>query len=80
MLEIGDLAKSALFQLAYSVPFKGRSLNLVPREAQNLSESITSCMLIPFFKFLLDSEEGKVKSSPIYGRDSKELGISPFLI
>ena len=44
---------------------------LVPREAQNLSQSMFSCMLIPFSMFLLDSDEGKVKYSPLYGRESK---------
>ena len=28
-------------------------------------------MLIPFFKFSLDSDQGKVKYLPLYGRGSK---------
>ena len=28
-------------------------------------------MLIPFFMFLLDSDQGKVKYSPLYGLGSK---------
>ena len=44
---------------------------LVPRDGQNLFQSMFSCMLIPFSMFLLDSERGKVKYSPLYGRESK---------
>ena len=71
LLEIGDLTKSALFWQAYPTPLRRRSMILVPREAQNLSQSMFSCMLIPFSMFLLDSDEGKVKYSPLYGRGSK---------
>ena len=39
--------------------------------AQNLSQSRFSCMLIPFSMDLLDSDEGIVKYSPLYGRGSK---------
>ena len=46
-------------------------MTLVPREAQNLFQSRFSCMLIPFSMFLLDSDEGKDKYSPLHGRGSK---------
>ena len=71
MLEIRDLTKSALFWRAYSSPLRGNSMTLVPREAQKLAQSTFSCMLIPFSMFLLESDEGKVKYSPLYGRGRK---------
>ena len=71
LLEIGDLTKSAFFWQAYLTPLRGRAMILVLREAQNLSQSMFSCMLIPFSMFLLDADEGKVKYSPLYGRGSK---------
>ena len=43
----------------------------VPQKAHNLSQSIFSCMLIPFSMFLLNLDEGKVKYSPLYARESK---------
>ena len=46
-------------------------MSLLPREAQKLLHSRFSCMLIPFSMFSLDSDEGKVKYSPLYGRGSK---------
>ena len=46
-------------------------MTFVPLEAQNLSRSRFSCMLIPFSMCLLDSDEGKVKYSPLYGRGSE---------
>ena len=46
-------------------------MTLLPREAQNLLHSRFSCMLIPFLMFSLDSDQGKVKYSPLYGRGSK---------
>ena len=72
--------KYPLFWQAYPTPLRRRSMILVPREAQNLSQSMFSCMLIPFSMFLLDSDEGKVKYSP-NGRESKvvgDFGRSPF--
>ena len=45
-------------------------MTLLPREAQNLLHSRISCMLIPFLMFSLDSDQGKVKCSPLYGRGS----------
>ena len=47
------------------------SMTLLPREGQNLLHSRFSCMLIPFLMFPLDSDQGKVKYSPLYGRGSK---------
>ena len=44
---------------------------LVPQEKQNLSQSLFTGMLIPFSMFLVHSDEGKVKYSPLYGRGSK---------
>ena len=44
---------------------------LVPRDVQNLSQSLFFCMLIPFSMLLLDSDEGKVKYLPLYGQGSK---------
>ena len=46
-------------------------MTLLPREAQNLLHSRFSCMLIPFLMFSLDSDQGKVKYSPLYGRGRK---------
>ena len=46
-------------------------MTLLPREAQNLLHTRFSCMLIPFYMFSLDYDEGKVKYSPLYGRGSK---------
>ena len=48
-------------------------MTFVPLEAQNLSRSRFSCMVIPFSMCLLDSDEGKVKVkySPLYGRGSE---------
>ena len=46
-------------------------MSLLPREAQNLLHSRFSCMQIPLSMFSLDSDEGKVKYSPLYGRGSK---------
>ena len=50
---------------------RGSSLTLLPREAQNLLHSRFPCMLIPFLMFSLDSDEGQVKYSPLYGREGK---------
>ena len=82
LLEIGDLTKSALFGWAYPTPLRSSSMSLLPREAQNLLHSRFSCMLIPFSMFSLDYDEGKVKYSPLYGRESKsdDFGRSPFSI
>ena len=44
---------------------------LVPRDAQKLSQSMFSCVLILFSLVLLDSHEGNVKYSPLYGRGGK---------
>ena len=71
LLKIGDLTKKAFFWREYSTPLRERYMTLVPREAQNLSQSRFSCMLVPFLMFLLDSDEGKVKYSSLYGRRSK---------
>ena len=46
-------------------------MTLLPREAQNLHHSRFSCMLIPFLMFSLDTHQGKVKYSPVYGRGTK---------
>ena len=46
-------------------------MTLLPREAQNLLHSRFSCMLIPILMFSLDSDQGKVKYSPLYKRGSK---------
>ena len=46
-------------------------MTLLQREAQNLLHSRFSCMLIPFLMFSLDSDQAKVKYSPLYGRGSK---------
>ena len=46
-------------------------MRLLLREAQNLLHSRFSCMLIPFSMFLRDSDEEKVKYSPLNGRESK---------
>ena len=71
LLKIGDLTQSALFWWAYPTPFTGSSMSLLKREAQNLPHSRFSCMLIPFSMFSLDSDQGKVKYSPLYWRGSK---------
>ena len=52
-------------------PLRASSMTLLPREAQNLLHRRFSCMLIPFLMFSLDSDQGKVKYSPLYGRESK---------
>ena len=46
-------------------------MSLLPREAQNLLHSRFSLMLIPYLMFSLDSDEGKVKYSSLYGQESK---------
>ena len=46
-------------------------MTLVLREAEKPTQSGFSCMLIPFSMVLLESDEGKVKYSPLYGRGSK---------
>ena len=46
-------------------------MSLLPRKAQNLLHSRFSCMLTTFSMFSLDYDEGKVKYSPLYGRESK---------
>ena len=46
-------------------------MSLLPREAQNLLHSRLSWMLIPFSMFSLDSDQCKVKYTPLYGRESK---------
>ena len=46
-------------------------MSLLLREAQNLLHSRFSCMLIPFSMFPLDYDEGRVKYSPLYGREAK---------
>ena len=46
-------------------------MTLLPREAQNLLDSTFSCMLIPILMFSLDSDQGKVKYSPLYVRGTK---------
>ena len=71
MLEIGDLTKSAHFWRAYPTPLRACSLTLLQREAQNLLHNRFSCMLIPFFMFSRDSDQSKVKHSPLYGRVGK---------
>ena len=70
-VRINDLTKSPLFWWAHSTPLSGSSMTLVLREAQKLAQSTFSCMLIPFSMFLLESDEGKVKYSPLYGRGRK---------
>ena len=57
--------------MAYPTPLRASSMTLLPREAQHLLHSRFSCMLIPFLMFLLDSDQGKVKYQPLYGRGSK---------
>ena len=59
------------FWWAYPTPLRSSSMSLFPRKAQNLLHSRFSCMLIPFSMFSLDYDEGKVKYSPLYGRESK---------
>ena len=46
-------------------------MTLLQREAQNLLHSTFSCMLILFLMFSLDSDQEKVKYSPLVGRGSK---------
>ena len=46
-------------------------MSLLPREAENLHHSRFSSILIPFLMFSLDSDAGKVKYSPLYGRGRK---------
>ena len=46
-------------------------MSLLLREGQDLLHSRFSCMLIPFLMFPLDSDQGTVKYSPLYGRESK---------
>ena len=46
-------------------------MTLLQREAQNLLHSRFSCMLILFLMFSLDTDQGKVKYSPLYGRITK---------
>ena len=46
-------------------------MTLLQREAQNLLHSRFFCMLIPFLMLSLDSDQGKVKYSPLYGRRRK---------
>ena len=70
-VRINDLTKSPLFWWAHSTPLSGSSMTLVLREAQKLAQSTFSCMLIPFSMFLLESDKGKVKYSPLYGRGRK---------
>ena len=65
------LTKNTLFWRAYPTPLRASCMTLPPREAQNLLHSRFSCMLIPFLIFLLDSNQGKVKHSPLYGQGSK---------
>ena len=67
LLEIGDLT----FLAGLPYPHQKTFYDSGPTKAQNLSQSMFSCMLIPFSMFLLDSDEGKVKYSPLYGRGSK---------
>ena len=46
-------------------------MSLLLREGQDLLHSSFSCILIPFLMFPLDSDRGKVKYSPLYGRGSQ---------
>ena len=46
-------------------------MTLLPRDAQNLLNSKFFSMLISYCMFSLDSDQGKVKYSPLYGRESK---------
>ena len=46
-------------------------MTLLPRDAQNLLNSKFFSMLILYCMFSLDSDQGKVKYSPLYGRGSK---------
>ena len=46
-------------------------MTLPAREAQNLLNIRFFGMLIPFLMFSLDSDQGKEKYSPLYGRGSK---------
>ena len=72
MLEIFHVKKNnALFWRAYPTPLRASSMTLLPREAQNLLYSRFSSMLIPFLMFSLDSDQGKVKYSPLDGRGNK---------
>ena len=65
LIEIGDLTKSALSGRAYPPLLWYSSMILVPREAENLSETRFSLMLIPFVMFLFDSGEGKASKLPL---------------
>ena len=65
------LTKKCTFLAGLPSPLRASSMTLLPREAQNLLHSRFSCMLIPFLMFSLDSDKGKVKYSPLYGRGSK---------
>ena len=56
---------------AFSTHLRASSMTLLQREAQNLLHSRFSCMLISFLMLLLDSDQGKVKYSPLYGQGSK---------
>ena len=71
MLQIADLTKSAFFLRADPTPLRASCMTLLPREAQQLLHSRFSWMLIPFLMFSLDSDQGKVKYSALYGRESK---------
>ena len=71
MLEICDLTKSALFWGAYPTPVRASSMTLLLREAQHLLHKRSSCMLIPFLMFSRESDQDKVKHSPLYGRGRK---------
>ena len=46
-------------------------MTLFPREAQDLLHNRFSCMLMSFLIFAHDSDQDKVKYSPLYGRGSK---------
>ena len=59
------------FLVGLPYPFRGCSMGLLSREAQNLLHSRFSCMLILYSMFSRDSDEGKVKYLPLYGRGSK---------
>ena len=53
------------FLMGLPFPLRGSSMSLLPREAQNLLHSRFSCKLIPFSMFPFDSDQGKVKYSPL---------------
>ena len=72
LLEIFHLKQKMHFPGGPTVPpLRASSMTLLLREAQNLLHSRFSSMLIPFLMFSLDSDQGKVKYSPLYGRGSK---------